>query len=215
MRYLLMVVLLSLCSHCLATPMGGVIANERIVRLPEDGTKFYISIIGDKADARYTEVLGWFENVPKLKALKGQVHFIPVTTDTAIYTERYEKSLKSVPSVRVQSNDGTVLYEACGNKLPMSGESLYNAIATGVNGGEEWLPWRRKNHQPDPIVPTPVVTPDTDPAPQPLDDGEIPVFEPVDNLPVALIAGCVVALIVGLVAGQIEKSKKIRKIGKS
>ena len=192
-----------------AIPMNGVNSQERIIKLPEDGSKFYISVVGNSADPRYVEVLGWFDS-GKLKTLRDSVHFIPVTIDMPVYAERYRKSIKGLPTVRVQDATGVVLFEESGTKLPMSGDGLYSAIANAVSPPEAWLPWRRKHDtqpQPQP-TPTPTPTPNPDPTPQPIDNGGVPVIEPVDDLQGLWIAICVVALIVGLVYGQIEKSKK-------
>ena len=69
-------------------------------------------------DARYNEVLGWFDSNPSLAKLKDQVHFCPVASDTAIYKERYSANVKGLPTVRMQKSDGTVVYEAAGRTFP-------------------------------------------------------------------------------------------------
>ena len=74
---------------CLADTVNGVLAEERVVNLPNDQGKWYISVVGDANNARYNEILGWFDNNPNLAKLKDQVQFCPVTSDTAIYQERY------------------------------------------------------------------------------------------------------------------------------
>ena len=188
MRYLLCLCLLfamTLPAMSSDIPYNGVQATERVLKLPEDGSKWYISIVGEKGNARYAEVLSWFENVPKLKKLQDQVQFAAIDTDSDIYTERYRPNVAGLPTVRVQDANGKVVYEAAGNKLPASGESLYNAIARAASGSEEWLPWRRNNKKPEP-KPEPAPSPDTVPVPVPDEspDGGPPVFEPVDDLPV-------------------------------
>ena len=46
---------------CFADTVNGVLAEERVVNLPNDQGKWYISVVGNANDARYNEVLGWFE----------------------------------------------------------------------------------------------------------------------------------------------------------
>jgi hypothetical protein len=74
---------------CFADTANGVLAEERVVNLPQDQGKWYVSVVGSTTDARYNEILGWFESNQSLKKVKNQVHFCPVTTATAIYKERY------------------------------------------------------------------------------------------------------------------------------
>ena len=213
MRWLLAIcVLLSLCATCQAVPSDGVLlSQERVIRLPEDSQKWYVSVVGDSSNARYKEVVGWFDTTPRLKTFKDAVHFIPVTTDTAVYTERYQKNIKGLPTVRVQDANGVVLYEEAGIKLPMSGEALYNAIANKVNGSEGWLPWKRKPEpkpDPGPVDPQPDPGP-VDPAPQPIDNNGAPVLEPGDyDLQPVLVAVCVAAVAAGLALGYIERARK-------
>ena len=156
---------------------NGVMVSERIIKLPQDQNKWYISVVGEGKE--YKEILGWF-NEGQLKTLKDQVHFIPVTPNTPIYKERYEKNTDgkpiALPMVRVQDADGLVVFEKSGNALPMSGNALYNAIATDVNGAEQH-PYRDRNAKPNPTPkpdPKKLLVPIFDPDPQPLDDGGAP-----------------------------------------
>jgi hypothetical protein len=190
----------------------GVLSEARVVKLPEDGNKWYVSVIGQPG-AKYQEVLAWFDS-GKLKELKSKVHFFAVTSDMPIY-ERYKTSIKALPTVRVQDASGKVIYESAGKNIPMSGEGLYSAIAGAVNGSEELLPWRRNhsNPTPDPVPPD-ATPPDLDPEPGPIDNGGAPVIEPVDTpieLPVAVVIG---ALLAGLIWGQVEKMNAYRKAKK-
>lgn len=202
MRYVLAFVLCLLAGVSQAGN-SGVLSEQRVVKLPEDGSKWYISVIGIN-DARYQEVLGWFDS-GKLNELKSKVHFFPVTKDNPIYA-RYASSIKALPTVRVQDASGAVIYESAGRSIPMSGDGLYAAIANAVSGSGEVLPWRRRHANPQPVEPDPAPTP-LDPEPQPLDDGGAPNVEPVDlplEVPVGIVIG---ALIAGLVIGQVEKAR--------
>lgn len=190
---------------------NGVLAQERVVNLPNDQGKWYISVVGNAGDAAYRRVLGWFEANASLKDLKNKVHFCPVTSDTAIYQARYASNVKGLPTVRVQQPDGTVVYEASGKNLPMTAEGLFGAIASAVNtaqGIRPVLPWRREMDRrcprPGPS-PTPNPPPQPDPEPQPIDDGGPPDLEsPVESvLPVWW--AMLLALAIGAVVGVSQK----------
>jgi len=89
--------------------------------------------------------VGWFDTNASLKKLKNQVHFCPVTSDTAIYQARYASNVKALPTVRMQKPDGTVVYEAAGKNIPMTAAGLNGALAGAVNtaqGIRPVLPWR-------------------------------------------------------------------------
>lgn len=177
--------------------VNGVLAQERVVALPQDQGKWYVSVVGDYNDARYGQVLGWFDSNENLKKLKDQVQFCPVVSGGSIYRERYAANIKGLPTVRVQDSKGKIIWEGVGNEIPMTAEGLYGAIAGGVakaSGLAEACPWRRKN-SPSPS-PTPPPTPD--PAPQPIDDGGAP--EVVDNTD-STVSGLVLGvLITGILA---------------
>ena len=145
--------------------------QERVVKLPEDGSKWYVSVVG--SDARYQEILGWFNTHKKLSDLKAATHFCPITPASPLYKERYAPNCKVLPTVRVQDSKGVVVYEAAGNQIPMSPGGLYAAIAS-ASEGHKWLPWRRRQSQP---LPQPNPDPNPDPAPEPIDNGGIPVID--------------------------------------
>ena len=122
-------------SPCRADTVNGVLAEERIVNLPQDSEKWYISVVGDESDSRYQEVLGWFDADSKLAKLKNQVMFCPVTRDMPLFAERYKSNIKGLPTVRMQQPDGTVVYEATGKNLPVTAGALNSA----VGGGGEYV----------------------------------------------------------------------------
>jgi len=190
---------------------NGVLAEQRVVNLPNDQGKWYISLVGNANDTTYLRVLGWFDANASLKGLKNKVHFCPVTSDAAIYQVRYASNVKGLPTVRVQKADGTVVYEASGKNLPMTAEGLYGAIAGAVNAAQgirPVLPWRREmeHHCPGPgPSPTPGPPPQPDPDPQPIDDGGPPDLEgPVDSVLPAWWA-MFIALAVGSASGVARK----------
>ena len=207
---------------CVADTVNGVLAEERVVNLPQDAGKWYASVVGDATSVRYQEVLGWFNTDPSLKKLKSQVHLIPVKTGTAIYKERYQSNVKGLPTVRMQKADGTVVYEAAGKNIPMTAGGLYGAMASAAQtaqGIRPLLPWRRdmENRCPCP-QPTPTpdpVTPPDEPVP---DDGGAPIFEqptPAADPYLFLAPALVLALVVGLGLGYGKKLyAKIHPTGK-
>ena len=206
---------------CFADTVNGVLAEERVINLPQDQDKWYVSVVGNANDARYDEILGWFDSNPNLAKLKDQVHFCPVASDTAIYKERYSANVKGLPTVRMQKSDGTVVYEAAGKNLPMTAAGLNGALAGAVSdsqGLRPILPWRRDtdNRLNDLERPKPQPQPQPDPEPQPIDDGGTPTVEPDAALPDWLLAPiCGAGFVVGLGLGYGKKLKeKLSSAGK-
>jgi hypothetical protein len=221
---LCVLVLVAIALPCYAAVGNGVVAKEislrpdttteeRVVNLPQDAGKWYVSVVGDAGSARYKELLGWFDTSAKLKKLKNQVHFCPVTSNTAIFKDRYAKNILGLPTVRLQKSDGTIVFEAAGKNIPATAEELNTVIATAVasaQGIRPLLPWRRDMEnrctpgpQPEP-QPQPKPEPNSDPAPQPLDDNGAPNMdsEPQADLPLWALALLVNGgLLVGLAAG--------------
>ncbi len=196
---------------CLGDTVNGVLAEERIVNLPKDQGKWYVSVVGNATDSRYNEIVGWFDTNPSLKKLKNQVHFCPVTSDTAIYQARYAANVKGLPTVRMQKPDGTVVYEAAGKNIPMTAAGLNGALAGAVSNAQGLrpiLPWRREMERrcPGPCPnPQPNPQPQPDPEPQPIDDGGAPVIDdpPVEStVPWAFLPlCCFTGLAVGVACG--------------
>lgn len=159
----------------------GVIANERVVNLPNDSEKWYLSIVGEDGEVQYERILAWFEKDDALRQLRKQVHFREIDSNTVIYRQRYAENVTSLPTVRLQKSKGEVIYEAAGNGLPLSAEGLYGALANSsskAQGRGVFMPWRtnpRRKVCPDGSCPKkPDPPPEMDPAPQPIDDGGAP-----------------------------------------
>ncbi len=186
-------------------------AEEQIVNLPQDQNMWYISAVGEKGQV-YDNLLAKFD-AGKLKTLKQQVHFCPVTTDTAIYAERYKNNVKGLPTVRVQEADGAIVYEASGEAINVSGDSLFLEIASAVKR-RELLPWRRNHSRPQPQPspqPQPII-PFVDPAPAPLNNGGAPDLGPLSVGPSETDIGigiCLVMVVLGVIAGEIAASKAL------
>jgi hypothetical protein len=225
-RVLLSIALLLACfapAVCRADAVNGVLAEERVVNLPQDSAKWYVSVVGNTNDAKYKTILGWFDGVPSLKKLKVQVHFCPVTTDTAIFKERYAPNTKALPMVRMQNAEGVVVYQVCGNDIPMTGQGLNGALANAVasaQGIRPILPWRKEMERrcpgpcpgPGPCPnPNPQPTPQPDPEPAPIDDGGAPNVDPVEPEGPAdwlLVPFCGVGFLTGLGIGAGKKLKE-------
>ena len=205
--------LVAVATPCFADAMNGVLAEERVVQLPNDSGKWFISVVGNVNDAHYNEIVGWFSTNPSLKKLRDQVHFCQVTTNTAIYMERYASNVKGLPTVRMQKPNGVVVYEVAGKNIPITAAGLNGALADGVctaEGIRPILPWRhdmeRRCPGPGPNPgPEPNPQPNPDPEPQPIDNGDgAPVIDaPVQSqvpwvwLPVL----CFVGLGIGVSCG--------------
>ncbi len=165
--------------------------TERVLQLPQDQNKWHLSVVGDPQDARYREVLGWFDSNKSLSEVKGQVHFHAVLTSDPIYQERYAPNTKVLPMVRMQNAQGVVLYEACGKDLPATGYGLYTAIVWKSDLTQGILRHRQERRQqaePEP-QPQSEPQPQVQPEPQPQPEPEVP-FDPTWPL----VALCLVVL---------------------
>ena len=211
---------------CVAQPANGVIAQERIVSLPQDSGKWYVSVVGDPQDARYREVLNWFESGSLLN-LRNSVHFNAVTSDSAIFAERYAANTPSLPMVRLQNSQGVVYSQVCSSDIPMTAQSLNSLISQDVASGPKAqcdlrpiLIWRRNHNCPTPQPkPEPSPNPNPDPTPSPIDNNSQPVVDEVPSAPVwPLLLICSVGLMSGSIVGGVltvkrytHKRKHVRK----
>jgi len=187
---------------------NGVIAEARVINLPVDQAKWYVSVVGDTKNARYQEILGWFSTNKNLVTLKNQVHYCPVKSSDSIYGARYAKNVKSLPTVRVQTSDGTVVYEAAGRSIPMSAEGLNGAIANSIR---PILPWRRNHVHPKPCPnPGPDIDINVDPDPQPLDDEGAPAPDGTNGPATALAIA--LSILLGAGVGGAKQWKKTYKV---
>lgn len=191
--------LIALCALCMifatAAPSfagsagvtNGVLSQERVINLPKDQGKWYLSIVGQANDSQYQTILKWFQTDADLYRLRQQVHYIPVTTDKAVYETRYKTNISGLPTVRLQNSEGVVIYEAAGKNLPFTPEGLYGAFANDVAKAQRCpiLPWRRNHNCPTPSPqPDPDPNPAPDPEPGPIDDGGAPDLPvPQSSLP--------------------------------
>ena len=189
-------------------PSMSLAAEEKVLDLPKDEATWYISVIGNKDQVEQLTKL--FDESP-LDGLKSQVHFLPITTDSAMFAERYATNqgafeIKSYPAVRVQTAEGIVVYQGEGDALSSS-SAIYASISAGCHREaikRLLFPWRRHHvtPAPAPIHVGPVVV-----APLPaLANGDPLLDEEINPLLVA-VASILAGIAVGLVVAQVQAIK--------
>ena len=223
-------------AYCMPVADGAEIAtNERVLNLPGDEGKWHVSVVGDPSNQRYANLLAWFDRNATLKELKAGVHFHKINSTSDAYKTRYRKSIRALPTVRVQRPDGFVVYESSGNDIPESAEGLSYDIA-GASNMAGWqilrrpifdgrlfpifnrpfLPWRQRmlnrqqNNCPDGNCPQPQPTPIIDvdvviPGPAQPE----PELTPSRGAPVLLVVGlCILFFGIGGLCGAAAAWKK-------
>jgi len=234
MKRLLLVILVGIIYTAMLA-LGAVICaaepatNERVLNLPADEGKWFVSVVGDPGDKRYVNLLAWFDSDSTLNELKASVHFHRIDNTSDAYKSRYKKSIRSLPTVRVQKPGGFVVYESSGNNIPTTARGLSYDIAVASNMAG-WqilrrpifdgrlfpifnrpiLPWRQRMERN-------MNNCDTCPTPVPIVDVDVVIPEPVQPEPEPeprrsgwLIAGlCVLCGAVGAGLGVVSQWKKL------
>jgi hypothetical protein len=137
---------LALAMACIALPALAVEPTmERVVNLPQDANKPYLTIAGKSTDAKYVQVASWFKSNDALVSIKNESHFNALTTESVMFKARYAKTMPVTPIVRLQSPDGVVVFEAKGSEIPANASGLASAIAVKTEG----CPWRRRRCEPE------------------------------------------------------------------
>ena len=173
MKHILLslVCLLSMSSGVFAIQNGVKHTQERVITLPQDQGKWYVSLFGDPNDPKFQLLQQWFQLHSGLDNLRGQTHFNVYPTTSTRY-QRYAKTLPGLPCIRVQNSEGVVASEFWNEYIPMSGESLYQGIRGDLQDKASWGCLRRRRCRPKPQpTPEPVPTPE-------------PILAPVDTPPV-------------------------------
>lgn len=164
--------LLALMCFCMLLSMASVIeaeyTQERVIELPQDQGMWYVSLFGDSADPQYRKLQQWFQANKGLVSLRGQVHYNEYTIDTARF-QRYAESLPSLPCLRIQNSQGSVISEFWSDYIPKSSAALLNGIAQDLQGKTSFrfVIHHRRYHCPD-RQPSPEPTPPTTPPASPL-----------------------------------------------
>ncbi len=182
--------------------------QERVITLPQDQGKWYVSLFGDSTDPKYQRLQQWFKTHEGLSDLRGQVHYNEYATDTTRY-QRYTEQMPGLPCVRVQNSKGSVRAEFWADYIPLTGEALFTGIKADLR--DETRQRRRRLcpcPSPDP-VPTPEPTPDV-----PFNDGP-PVFDEPEPEPEPETSSfpfllALAALAVGLGVGVTQGYRKER-----
>jgi len=112
---------------------GGVYyTSERVIDLPQDQSRWYVTVIGDPANHQFQQVTEWFETHPELRKLAKATHFSMMSTRSAMYTGRCNQSEAfappSLPCIRIQNQAGEVVYQVSGSNIPLSAEALVNSM---------------------------------------------------------------------------------------
>ena len=141
MRRFLLTLLCLLALPCVTLAGGTMIADaehgvmyntqDRVITLPQDQGKWYVSLFGDKADPKYQELQSWFKTHDGLKSLRGQVHFNEYSPDQLRF-KRYTANMPALPFVRVQTEKGFVASEYSAQQIPISPEALYSGIRIDI-----------------------------------------------------------------------------------
>lgn len=127
-------------------------AGERIIQLPEDGTKWYTTLF---VSAKGTGPDAWFDQEYRLARLKQQTHFTVYDSGNKMYQTRWRGTIGDrFPCCVVQTSTGQVVYKASGESFPMSPSVLADQIAAAVSDC--------RPH------PTPTPTPSPTPSPLPV-----------------------------------------------
>lgn len=149
--------------------------QERVVELPADQLKPYLTLFGNRKDAKFAEVVKWFETDETLAGIKAQTHFKVMYTDDPIYAERYAKAIPGLPYVCLQAVDQEKpIAEYTGLQIPMTSEALARGLNTTATKAECF----RRNRQAEPTPSGPNISvPDPNPQPLPPTPGKpVPHF---------------------------------------
>lgn len=172
-RFLIAVVLLVAC----ATPSlaatnyradaayGVRYATEKVVELPRDNGKPYLTVIGSNADPRFHVLKEWFEQNETLAAIAGQTHYNPIAIEDPRFSERMADEYPVTPCVVLQ--DGRTfakVVEFTDAELPMTADALATGLNRKASAAEcfglrshrqDAAPAPRKDTKPMPTTPSP------------------------------------------------------------
>ena len=115
--------------------------SNRVISLPQDQQKPYVTVFGDPHDEQFRQLVTWFDRHETLNDLKRKSHFATMPTDSTMFATRYASTVNQLPCIRIQSASGEVLCQLSGGNIPLSPEAMANCIDTTL---------RRRNAQPSP-----------------------------------------------------------------
>lgn len=187
MRQFLLILLCLLALPCMSFAGDTMIADaehgvkydaqERVITLPQDQGKWYVSIFGEKSDPQYQKLQSWFKTNDGLKSLRSQVHFNEYSPDQLRF-KRYAKDMPALPFVRVQTEKGSVASEYSAQFIPISADALYNGIRTDLTTSDTTHLRRWRLFCPRPPCPGPGPGPGPGPCPCPTPPVDPPPVDP-------------------------------------
>ncbi len=184
MGRLLLTLVLVLCMACAAlagsmsivrTDGNGTIVSERVLNLPDDGGKFFVSLIlHDDWRSRPAEVqlVTWWKTDMAVRQYREQARFNLYTESDPWFRQALSRAVPSIPTVLIQEPSGKVLFPLKGDTLPTTAPAFAGIFS------------RLRNHcpgnQPDqcPDGKCPLNKPEQDAQPE-----EKPDAEPQTQLP--------------------------------
>lgn len=122
--------------------------KERVLELPRDSNRLFVTVFGNPKDAKYQDVKQWFKDVPELDSIRRQTHFNAIDTTSPDFKSKYAKTVPAAPLIRVQTATGGVVYQVSGQNLPMSGEALSKSMNTKL-----FNCWRKRHQEEEKVEP--------------------------------------------------------------
>lgn len=191
----------TLCADTLKAHGGPM----QVENLPADANNWYVSVMGNPSDPEYQKLVQWFQTNPQLQTLADRTHYSVIPSTSQLYRKRYAPTAATLPCVRVQTADGTVLCQLSGDNIPATSPAMYSAIKTYC--------LRRCDPSPQPNIHYHIhkTEPEAKPEPKPetpFEDEPLPT--PAEDKPLWpwLIVVGVVSIVVG-VAHEWRKSLKL------
>ena len=206
-QVLCLIILLSLPVVAVADTLYGVkqSTQERVLTLPQDQDKWYVSVFGEDNSDSFLRVKAWFTSHEGLVSLRNQSHYAEYPTSSAHYQQRYKASVPALPCVRVQDAKGVVISEFYGEYIPMSAEAMYRGITADIEDGTANC-FRRRRCQPQP-KPEPKTEPAPAPVPPPKKKEPKKETTPArSNLPPAWLV--IVAALIGGACGAVQRYRE-------
>lgn len=170
----------TLISHALPSREAEPVAIAPVVEveeeipldeLPESYWAWHLSLFLDddwEQQPDQVALVQMFSEDARLRRLKRQVHDHVYTPSNPLFASRYAKSIARLPAVRLQRDDGKVIYQV-GNHIPVPGtaKALGNDIARAIR---EMCPRPRPRPQPQP-------EPEPKPSPNPTPIPDMPIID--------------------------------------
>jgi hypothetical protein len=163
--------------------------EERVINLPQDQFKPYLTLFGDRHDPKFKSMVKWFDKNKTLTELRDQTHYNVIYSDTRLYRDRYAEAVPILPCVTLQSiADREPVAEFAGLNVPMTADALAKGLNTRAKASQCFKGRRQSAPDEDEEDVAPYAV---DPPPQPLS------AEPS----VKRLSGSIILLILAIVGG--------------